>query len=476
MLASKIIKLRNKLIEDNSTYNIKIRFSNYVHFYKFIISEIKNGNICQNDKNILINIETILLHTNKPVNIADYSTWYKITNVDDLRIIDNMTQTGKDYVNSIVDSIIDSGYPNEFYNFMYKFIIVYNETIKSTFGIMTEFYRNIFINKFNEILSKLMDEYTFNNNKLIYNNTISLSFEFYKDIFDKNDSSKLLAFRTITNDIYYKIIDILEKRRTQELVKLEEEIKSTQLQIEKDKLETDQLKQKRIEIEKNISTLPQITSSQSTKQIRQSSSDEETDLDSLSSVSSESDQSDTDTSYPKETNTKKKVIKNPLIESINTQMKLHIRSIKEKYKTIIKNTKTEKKIEQLEIKMNDEIAHVREKYKVMRKDVRKNSTKNTNSKSQKTSNTSTSHRKSLPKALRNKVWDHYIGREKGIDKCCCCDNEIDGRHFECGHIIAVAKGGEDVLTNLRPICSLCNRSMGVMDMREFCARYMNKCI
>ncbi|NDG68463.1 MAG: hypothetical protein EB135_03170, partial [Proteobacteria bacterium] len=39
--------------------------------------------------------------------------------------------------------------------------------------------------------------------------------------------------------------------------------------------------------------------------------------------------------------------------------------------------------------------------------------------------------------------------------------------FECGHIIAEAKGGETSLENLRPICSTCNKSMKTINMNDY---------
>jgi hypothetical protein len=35
----------------------------------------------------------------------------------------------------------------------------------------------------------------------------------------------------------------------------------------------------------------------------------------------------------------------------------------------------------------------------------------------------------------------YIGREKGVGNCFCCNSEIDSKHFECGHVIPISKGG-----------------------------------
>ena len=76
-------------------------------------------------------------------------------------------------------------------------------------------------------------------------------------------------------------------------------------------------------------------------------------------------------------------------------------------------------------------------------------------------------KKTIPKTLKNNVWDLYIGKEKGIGECFTCHKEIDSKHFECGHVIADSDGGDITIENLRPVCSLCNKSMGTMNMNIF---------
>ena len=78
----------------------------------------------------------------------------------------------------------------------------------------------------------------------------------------------------------------------------------------------------------------------------------------------------------------------------------------------------------------------------------------------------------IPKTLKNIVWDTYIGREKGIGNCFCCSKDIDSKHFEGGHIIAVANKGETTLENIRPICGCCNKSMGKTNLNEFKQKFM----
>ena len=70
-------------------------------------------------------------------------------------------------------------------------------------------------------------------------------------------------------------------------------------------------------------------------------------------------------------------------------------------------------------------------------------------------------------ALRYKVWEKYIGNVlKG--KCYCCEeHEIMVQNFEAGHVIARALGGSDTIENLRPICSVCNKGMGIENLYEY---------
>mgnify|MGYP003653419957 FL=1 len=80
-------------------------------------------------------------------------------------------------------------------------------------------------------------------------------------------------------------------------------------------------------------------------------------------------------------------------------------------------------------------------------------------------------RKSIPKTLKNKVWDTYIGKKKGVGKCFCCRCDIDSKNFDCGHVISVRDGGPTNLENLRPICAPCNKSMGTENMKLFKDEY-----
>ncbi len=76
-------------------------------------------------------------------------------------------------------------------------------------------------------------------------------------------------------------------------------------------------------------------------------------------------------------------------------------------------------------------------------------------------------KKSIPKALKDLVWDKNIGKDKGTGECYVCNQQLDSKKFHCGHIVAEKNGGETQLNNLKPICATCNLSMGTQNMEEF---------
>ena len=84
------------------------------------------------------------------------------------------------------------------------------------------------------------------------------------------------------------------------------------------------------------------------------------------------------------------------------------------------------------------------------------------------------HQPKVSASKKQKVWNTYIGKGNGESLCICCrSNTIDPFTFHCGHIIARANGGLDDITNLRPICSICNLSMGKVNMRTFAKQQFN---
>jgi 5-methylcytosine-specific restriction endonuclease McrA len=81
-------------------------------------------------------------------------------------------------------------------------------------------------------------------------------------------------------------------------------------------------------------------------------------------------------------------------------------------------------------------------------------------------------KRNIPKRVKVSVWNHYIGKEVGSAKCMCCQEcEIIQGHFEAGHVISERNGGATNVANLRPVCSLCNKSMGSKNMQEFMREY-----
>ncbi len=133
----------------------------------------------------------------------------------------------------------------------------------------------------------------------------------------------------------------------------------------------------------------------------------------------------------------------------------------------------EEEVAKLDTMMKEEVANIKEKYAELKKKLKKDYAQK---KKQLEKPVDKTPRKTIPKTLKNQVWDQYIGKDKGIGLCECCKKEIDSKHFECGHIIAVAEGGDDTIDNLRPICGLCNKSMGKMNMTDFCDKYMKSVV
>ncbi len=77
-------------------------------------------------------------------------------------------------------------------------------------------------------------------------------------------------------------------------------------------------------------------------------------------------------------------------------------------------------------------------------------------------------KKCIPKKMREMVWDKYIGESIAVSPCWCCQStNIKNTDFVCGHVIAESCGGDTNVDNMRPICSMCNLSMGTKNMHEF---------
>ena len=82
-------------------------------------------------------------------------------------------------------------------------------------------------------------------------------------------------------------------------------------------------------------------------------------------------------------------------------------------------------------------------------------------------------KKSIPSSVKKLVWNTNIGEEVGKTKCYSCKStDITQTSFHCGHVIAASKGGQSIVSNLKPICQNCNSSMGATDMNEFMKQFL----
>ena len=80
----------------------------------------------------------------------------------------------------------------------------------------------------------------------------------------------------------------------------------------------------------------------------------------------------------------------------------------------------------------------------------------------------TYRKKAIPKALVRAVWARWIGDDVAKTKCLCCKaQEIHITSYHCGHVVAERMGGKLTVENLRPICQMCNSSMGTKNMMDF---------
>jgi hypothetical protein len=83
-------------------------------------------------------------------------------------------------------------------------------------------------------------------------------------------------------------------------------------------------------------------------------------------------------------------------------------------------------------------------------------------------------RRKIDKNTRDAVWFKYMGNQ-AEGKCYCCEiRTIHITDFQVGHNKAVAKGGNDNISNLRPICGPCNRGMGTSSIESYKKKYFGK--
>jgi hypothetical protein len=80
---------------------------------------------------------------------------------------------------------------------------------------------------------------------------------------------------------------------------------------------------------------------------------------------------------------------------------------------------------------------------------------------------SKSKKKKISSGTRADVWKKYNGEDQFKRPCFSCMKCIDPFSFEAGHVFSEHRGGPVNVENLRPICSLCNKSMGMRFMPMF---------
>lgn len=81
-------------------------------------------------------------------------------------------------------------------------------------------------------------------------------------------------------------------------------------------------------------------------------------------------------------------------------------------------------------------------------------------------------KKKVPRALREQLWIQKIGKKfEAKCKTTWCKNKISVFDFQAGHDVPECKGGPTSLSNLVPICSRCNLSMGSQfTFKEWCSK------
>ena len=76
------------------------------------------------------------------------------------------------------------------------------------------------------------------------------------------------------------------------------------------------------------------------------------------------------------------------------------------------------------------------------------------------------------KRVKCHVWEQYIGNNIPLHRCLCCKKTvIHMLDFEVGHVVSEFSGGSNAIENLRPICSACNKAMGISSMLDFVHKY-----
>lgn len=79
---------------------------------------------------------------------------------------------------------------------------------------------------------------------------------------------------------------------------------------------------------------------------------------------------------------------------------------------------------------------------------------------------------SIPKSIREIVWYDFVKQPEPVVFCPCCRTRVlTPFNFEAGHIQSKKNGGNNLSTNLLPICRLCNMSMSSMNWHDYIKQY-----
>ena len=79
-------------------------------------------------------------------------------------------------------------------------------------------------------------------------------------------------------------------------------------------------------------------------------------------------------------------------------------------------------------------------------------------------------RQAIPQSVRRDVWSRQFSHSTE-GACTVCARKVFNHDFHVGHVVAIARGGTDVVSNLNVVCAPCNYSMGVMNLDDFRTRY-----
>lgn len=80
-------------------------------------------------------------------------------------------------------------------------------------------------------------------------------------------------------------------------------------------------------------------------------------------------------------------------------------------------------------------------------------------------------KQTISKTTKAKVWENSLGL-LGSALCTVCNiNTITPFTFQCGHIISEKNGGSATAKNLRPICGMCNLSMGSNNWDDYISQH-----